>query len=250
MGDRGIFTALLVILSLCSVVLSLENPADCAQHFKSIYQQSDDLNYIQQDNPPTHEQKWTYDEDYDFFGNRAEQSPLPRSSDLFSADLEGEINMQINKELFIHYTFLSMAFHFYRDDINLPGFHKYFKMAARERMKHAHMFIEYLLKRGGRLKLNQVMTPCRHHWGGGLMAMEDALTLQKEVLHSLRRVHALANQKNDSQMTDFIEGNFFTVQTDRVKQLSDYVNTLGRIDSDPLGEYHFDKLTLSDGGDK
>lgn len=42
-------------------------------------------------------------------GNRTEQAPLPCANDLFSADLEGEINMQINKELFIHYTFLSMV---------------------------------------------------------------------------------------------------------------------------------------------
>ena len=32
------------------------------------------------------------------------------------------------------------------------------------------------------------------------MAMEDALALQKEVLHSLRGLHALANQKNDPQV--------------------------------------------------
>lgn len=51
-------------------------------------------------------------------------------------------------------------------------------------------------------------------------------------------------------MVDFIEANFFTVQRDRVKQLADYVTTLGRIGAGSLGEYHFDKLTLSrDGGD-
>lgn len=50
-------------------------------------------------------------------------------------------------------------------------------------------------------------------------------------------------------MVDFIEANFFTVQRDRVKQLTDYVITLGRIGAGSLGEYHFDKLTLRDGGD-
>ena len=51
------------------------------------------------------------------------------------------------------------------------------------------------------------------------------------------------------QMADFIEANFFTLQTHRVKQLGDYVMTLGRIGAGSLGEYHFDKFTLRDGGD-
>lgn len=52
------------------------------------------------------------------------------------------------------------------------------------------------------------------------------------------------------QMVDFIEANFFFEQRDRVKQLADYIMTLGRIGAGSLGEYHFDKLTLSrDGGD-
>lgn len=252
MGQRAPLFTLVTAASviLCSATVTVEGPADCAEHFKSIYQQDDDQNYIQLDSPQSHEQKWTYDAYYDYFGNRTEQAPLPCANDLFSADLEGEINMQINKELFIHYTFLSMAFHFYRDDINLPGFQKYFAMAARERMKHAHKFMEFLLKRGGRLKLNPVMTPCRHHWGPGLSAMQDALALQKEVLSSLTRLHSLADEKKDPQMVDFIEANFFSEQRDRVKQLADYVMTLGRIGAGSLGEYHFDKLTLSrDGGD-
>lgn len=52
------------------------------------------------------------------------------------------------------------------------------------------------------------------------------------------------------QMMDFIEANFFTVQTNRIKQLSDYVMTLRRIGGEALGEYQFDKLTLGGDGDK
>ena len=29
--------------------------------------------------------------------------------------------------------------HFDRDDINLPGFHKFFKESSEEELKHAHM---------------------------------------------------------------------------------------------------------------
>lgn len=48
---------------------------------------------------------------------------------------------------------------------------------------------------------------------------------------------------------DFIGSNFLSVQTDRVKQLSDYVMTLRRFDHEALGEYQFDKMTLSSRGE-
>lgn len=45
------------------------------------------------------------------------------------------------------------------------------------------------------------------------------------------------------QFLDFLESNFLGEQVDSIKQLSDYVNILRRLNS-PLGEYEFDKLTL------
>ena len=33
------------------------------------------------------------------------------------------------------------AVHFDRDDINLPGFHKFFKESSEEELKHAHLVI-------------------------------------------------------------------------------------------------------------
>lgn len=208
--------------------------------------QKDDINLVPQDDSP--HQKWRFEGNYDYYGNKTDQPSLIVMGQPMDADLESEINMQINKELFAHYTFLSMGFHFYRDDINLPNMRDYFKTASEEEMKHANMFIEYLLKRGGQLKLNPVMNPCRHHWGGARMAMEDALALHKQLLQSLRNLYDLAFEKRDPQMADFIATTFFDAQTDRIKQLSNYINTLRRRTSGrvPLGEYQFDKLTLGD----
>ncbi|EDO35235.1 predicted protein [Nematostella vectensis] len=158
--------------------------------------------------------------------------------------LEGPINKQINKELYAHYTYLSMAFHFDRDDINLPGFNKFFKKASKEEWEHAQMFMAYLTKRGGRVKLNDIPTPCRDQWGNGLMAMEDALALEKEILSSLQALHRKAQEENDAQMQDFIEETFLNEQMDSIKQLSNYVSTLRRLGGEGLGEYQFDKETL------
>ena len=45
----------------------------------------------------------------------------------FHKESEAGINKQINLELYSSYFYLGLAYHFDRDDIALPGFHKYFK---------------------------------------------------------------------------------------------------------------------------
>ncbi|XP_020614077.1 ferritin, chloroplastic-like [Orbicella faveolata] len=85
-----------------------------------------------------HEDHWVYPNYKDYKGEDAEHPPRPRVSP-FATETEKEINKQINRELFAHYTYMSMAVHFDRDDINLPGFHKFFKESSEEELKHAHL---------------------------------------------------------------------------------------------------------------
>ncbi len=55
----------------------------------------------------------------------------------FHQETEAGINKQINLELFSSYFYLGLAYHFDRDDIALPGFHKYFKGLADEERQDA-----------------------------------------------------------------------------------------------------------------
>lgn len=175
-------------------------------------------------------------------------APLPRVSP-FAKSTEEEINKQVNRELFAHYTYLSMAMHFDRDDINLPGFHKFFKEASDEELDHAKKLMEYQNKRGGRVKLHSIMKPCKDHWGSGLDAMKDALALEKDVYQALLDLHKTASNNDDPQLQDFLEAHYLGEQVDSIKELSNYVNTLRRIPeaSYAIGEYHFDKMTLGGG---
>jgi len=182
---------------------------------------------------------WKHDGMRDYHGNRVYEQPLPVVSP-FTNSTEQEINKQINRELFAHYTYLSMAFHFQRDDIYLPNFAKFFKAQAEEEHKHAQLLMDYQNKRGGRIKLNSIRKPCKDQWGSGLSAMEDALTLEKDIYDALMGLHHHASEMNDAQMQDFIEGNFLGEQIDSIQQLSKYVNTLKRLGGG-MGEYLFDK---------
>ncbi|CAH3175223.1 unnamed protein product, partial [Porites evermanni] len=193
--------------------------------------------------------RWRYVHYKDPSGNETNEAPLPLVSP-YTSKSEEEINKQINRELFAHYTYLSMAakarecdvatmiitcspiigqmdiclllycidlstsanccepssaaMHFDRDDINLPGFHKFFKESAEEEMKHAQKLMKYQNMRGGRVKLHQIMKPCRDHWGNGLDAMKDSLALEKDEYQSLLDLHDVSQNANDPQVQNLV----------------------------------------------
>lgn len=163
----------------------------------------------------------------------------------YTHEVESAINKQINTELYASYTYLSMAHHFDRDDLHLPGFHNFFIHSHEEENKHAQMLMKYQNMRGGRIRLEHIEKPCKDEWGTGLDAMKMALKLEKQVNADLFDLHAVAEAHKDHQLLDFIEGNFLREQVESIKEIANFVNTLTRISGNPLGEYQFDKVTLA-----
>jgi ferritin heavy chain len=100
----------------------------------------------------------------------------------FHIETEAAINRQINMELYASYVYHSMAMYFDRDDVALPGFHKFFKKSSDEEREHAEKLMKYQNKRGGRVVLRDVQRPTKDEWGTGLDAMQTALELEKKVI--------------------------------------------------------------------
>lgn len=163
----------------------------------------------------------------------------------FHVECEAGLNKQINLELHASYTYHSMAFHFERDDVALPGFAKFFKKSSDEEREHAEKMMKYQNKRGGRIVLQDIAKPIRDSWGTGLEAMQTALELEKNVNQALLDLHKVATAHDDPQMTDFLEENYLEEQVESIKELASYVTSLKRV-GPGLGEYTFDKETLDD----
>jgi len=161
----------------------------------------------------------------------------------FHAECEAGINKQINLELYASYVYQSMAWHFDRDDVALPGFHKFFKKSSEEEREHAEKFMKYQNSRGGRIVLKAVDKPEADEWGSGLEALQAALSLEKSVNQTLLDLHKFAANHEDAHLTDYIEGEFLSEQVESIKQLSDYVTQLKRC-GPGLGEYMFDRETM------
>jgi len=157
----------------------------------------------------------------------------------YAAECEAGVNKQINMELYANYVYTSMAFYFSRDDVALPGFHKYFKEAAKEEREHAEKFMEFQNKRGGRVVLKDIRKPEKDEWSTGLEAMKSALELEKQVNQSIIDLHELAGSKGDNHMTQFLD-EFLEEQVNGIKEIADHVTRLTRV-GPGLGEHLYDK---------
>lgn len=161
----------------------------------------------------------------------------------YHSECEALVNKQINLELYASYVYQSMAFHFDRDDVALPGLHKFFKESSKEEREHAEKFMKFQNERGGRIVLQNIEKPERDEWGSGLDAMQMALALEKNVNQVLLDLHKVASKHEDGHMTNFLEGEFLEEQVESIKQIAGYVTQLKRV-GPGLGEQLFDKELL------
>ncbi|KAK2916342.1 hypothetical protein Q8A67_000716 [Cirrhinus molitorella] len=166
----------------------------------------------------------------------------------YDRDCEAMINKMINLELYAGYTYTSMAsaFYFKRDDVALPGFAKFFKKNSEEEREHAEKFMEFQNKRGGRIILQDVKKPERDVWGNGLIAMQCALQLEKNVNQALLDLHKFASEREDPHLCDLLETHYLNEQVEAIKKIGDHITNLSKMDAgnNRMAEYLFDKHTL------
>lgn len=189
------------------------------------------------------------------------------------------MNKQINLELQAFYTYLSIAFHFSRDDVAQMGFHKFFKAAADEEYGHAMKLMNYMNQRGTEIRFSNLSVPCQSEllvgenevprtfgtdkhchtleakvvrkqstaspsqytceWGDALSAVTAARQLEIHVWRHLKLVHLHADKTKDANLQDLIE-EFLAEQVTSIKELSDLATRLKRVEP-CLGFHMIDK---------
>ncbi|CAN6300811.1 unnamed protein product [Urochloa humidicola] len=186
---------------------------------------------------------------------KGELALVPQSSDKslarqkFVDECEAAINEQINVEYNASYAYHSLFAYFDRDNVALKGFAKFFKESSDDEREHAEKLMKYQNKRGGRVRLQSIVTPLTEfdhpEKGDALYAMELALALEKLVNEKLYNLHAVATKCNDPQLTDFIESEFLADQVEDIKKVSEYVAQLRRVGKGH-GVWHFDQKLLEE----
>ncbi len=104
------------------------------------------------------------------------------------------LNRQLNAELYSAYLYLSMAAYF--ESVSLKGFANWMRVQAKEELTHAMRFYDYIVERGGRVKLDSVEKP-PSEWNSPLDVFEAVYEHEVKVTSMINDIVDLALKEKD-----------------------------------------------------
>uniref|UniRef100_A0AC34QQ54 Ferritin n=1 Tax=Panagrolaimus sp. JU765 TaxID=591449 RepID=A0AC34QQ54_9BILA len=158
----------------------------------------------------------------------------------FDAQVNVYLNHQINNELLASYQYLAMSAYFGRTDVALAGAAAFFKNQSMEETQHAQKLIDYVNDRGGDVEFYGVKKPVSIEWPSLMHAFLDAVELEKFNNKSLLELHKIAGEKNDPDLTNFLEEHYLREQVIEIQQMTRRANQLKRVGAG-VGEHIIDQ---------
>lgn len=156
---------------------------------------------------------------------------------MIHSKLEQVINQQINAELYSAYLYLSMAAYF--ESINLPGFANWMRVQFEEEQFHGLKFYNYLISRGGRVKLEAIEAP-QFEWKSPLEVFEHTLEHEKHVTALLNNIAEVAEVEKDRATRNLMVW-FIDEQVEEESNAEKIINELKMIGGEGHGMLMLDR---------
>ena len=115
--------------------------------------------------------------------------------------MEKAFNDQINAETYSAYLYWSMAA--YLHSLDYPGMAHYMECQAKEEMMHSAMMYNYLLERGGKVKMAAIEAPMTE-WDSSLHVMKEVLAHEEKVTGMINRMVDIALELRDHASNQFL----------------------------------------------
>lgn len=144
---------------------------------------------------------------------------------MISTNMQQALNKQINAELYSSYLYLSMAAHFESD--NLRGLAHWMRLQAQEEYGHATKIFEYLLERGGQVKLEAIDAPPAK-WTTPLAVFQAVHEHEVKVTGLIHGLAELAAKEKDPACGVFLQW-FISEQVEEEATAAEIVQTLERV---------------------
>jgi len=177
-------------------------------------------------------------------------TPETRARVGFPKEVEDLINTQVNIEYTASYTYHALYAYFDRDAVALPGFAKYFLKGSADERSHAHAFMEFQNRRGGKVVMKPVAVPemqfeaLNDGTSDALYAMELHLELERFVYEKLLALSKLAGELDDPTTCDFVD-EYLQESAEDVKKSAEFVAQLKRIGTGH-GVWDFDRALAAE----
>lgn len=141
------------------------------------------------------------------------------------------LNEQINAEIYSAYLYLSMAAYF--DSIGLKGFANWMRVQWQEELTHAMRLYDYVVERGGRVKLYAIEEP-PSEWESPLAAFEHTYEHEVNVTKRIHELVELAMSEKDYATYNMLQW-FVAEQVEEEANASEIVDKLRLIGDDGRG---------------
>lgn len=151
--------------------------------------------------------------------------------------MEKAINAQINAEHYSAFLYLAMSAQF--GDLGMPGGQSWMTTQYKEELVHAQVFFDYLIERGGRVKLDAIAKP-GFKWASGRKMFEDAYAHEQKVTALIHEMASLALELKDHATYQFLQW-FIGEQVEEEATASDMVQKFTMAGEHPAGLYQLDK---------
>ncbi|MEI6503382.1 MAG: ferritin, partial [Armatimonadota bacterium] len=121
---------------------------------------------------------------------------------MLNEKMRDAINEQINKELYSAYLYQSMMAHF--EALGLQGIATWMRVQSMEETLHAYKFYDYVVERGGKIKLLPIDGP-ETEWPTALAAFEQVVSHEQFVTSLINNLMDIALESRDHASTSFLQ---------------------------------------------
>jgi len=156
---------------------------------------------------------------------------------MLSAKMEAALNEQINAELYSAYIYLSMSAYFL--SVDLKGFGNWMNSQAQEEAAHAMKIYNFILDRGGNVKLTAIDGP-KTEWESPLAVFEAAYKHEQYVTSLIHNLVSLAIDEKDYPTKNLMDW-FVDEQVEEEASASEIVEQLKFIGGEGHGLLMLDR---------
>jgi ferritin len=156
---------------------------------------------------------------------------------MISKKMQGELNKQLNAELYSSYLYLSMAAYF--ESINFPGFAAWMRKQSEEEYGHGMKFYGYINDVGARVELDAIEKP-KAKWTSAQQAFENALEHEKLITNKINKLADLSVMEKDHATGIFLNW-FVSEQVEEVAMVDQIVERFKLVGDNKSGLFMLDR---------
>jgi ferritin len=156
---------------------------------------------------------------------------------MLTENMSKGLNSQLNAELYSSYLYLSMSA--YCKSINLDGFSNWLYVQAQEELVHAMKFYDFILQRGGSVKLSLIDAPPTD-WESVEEVFENVYGHEQKVTGLINGLMDIALQEHDHATQIFLQW-FVTEQVEEEESASGVLEQLRLVKETRGGLFMMDR---------